>query len=122
MSGMRFDQLRRLGLAIVVVAFINGCSETVTEPDIICGKDRRASTEPLRHDPILFIHGYGGNGGNFCPMIERFRADGWSDNELYAYNYSFVAALATDAEEIRGQVDQILAATGAKKVDIIAHS
>jgi triacylglycerol lipase len=119
---MRLDSLRLFALAIGIVTVIGGCGKTVTEPDIICGKDRGASTEPLKHDPILFIHGYGGNGGNFCAMIERFRADGWTDNELYAYNYSFVASLATDAEEIRGQVDQILATTGAKKVDIIAHS
>ena len=55
-------------------------------------------------------------------MIGRFRADGWSDNELYAYDYSFVTSFATDAEDIREQVDAIIARTGAAKVDIIAHS
>jgi triacylglycerol lipase len=74
------------------------------------------------HDPILFVHGYGGAVENFCTMIDRFRADGWTDNELYAYNYSFVNSFTTDAEEIRSQIDAIRTRTGAAKVDIIGHS
>jgi triacylglycerol lipase len=119
---MTIALFRRIPIALALLALASGCRETITEPDTICGHDRNASSGPLNHDPILFVHGYGGNGGNFCTMIERFRADGWTDNELYAYNYSFIASHATDAEEIRSQVDAILAATGANKVDIIAHS
>jgi triacylglycerol lipase len=95
--------------------------KTITEPENLCGITRVDPT-PLKHDPILFVHGYGGNVSNFCTMIAAFRADGWSDNELYAYNYSFINSFATDAEEIRAQVDAIIARTGAAKVDIIAHS
>jgi triacylglycerol lipase len=119
---MTVDNLRNIALSISLLIFATGCGENVTAPDTICGADRAASTAPIQHDPILFVHGYGGNGGNFCTMIDRFRADGWTDRELYAYNYSFVASYATDAEEIRAQVEQILAETGASKVDIIAHS
>jgi triacylglycerol lipase len=119
---MTLDNLRNVALSLAIVTFVASCSQTVTEPDTICGADRSASTAPITHDPILFVHGYGGNGGNFCTMIDRFRADGWTDRELYAYNYSFIASYATDAEEIRAQVDQIMAKTGASKVDIIAHS
>lgn len=119
---MTVDNLRNVALSISLLVFVTGCRESVTAPDTICGADRAASTAPIQHDPILFIHGYGGNGGNFCTMIDRFRADGWTDRELYAYNYSFVASYATDAEEISAQVERILAETGASKVDIIAHS
>jgi len=119
---MTFDKLRDISLVLAVLLFTSSCANTVTAPDTICGANRTVSTAPVAHNPILFVHGYGGNGGNFCTMIDRFRADGWTDRELYAYNYSFVASYATDAEEIRGQVEQIIAATGASKVDIIAHS
>lgn len=105
-----------------LLAISTGCDKSVTEPEAsLCGVTRGAPTT-LRHDPILFVHGYGGAADNFCTMIGRFRADGWTDNELYAYDYSFVTSFATDAEDIRDQVNAILARTGAAKVDIITHS
>lgn len=76
----------------------------------------------LKHDPILFVHGYAGNGGNWQEMKSRFLADGWLDVELYAYNYSFIASNATSAAEIRDQIDDIIVKTGATKVDIVAFS
>jgi triacylglycerol lipase len=76
----------------------------------------------LKHDPILFVHGYGGNNGNWQDMKAKFLADGWQDVELYAYNYSFIDSNASSAAEIRDQVDKIIATTGATKVDIIAFS
>lgn len=101
----------------------SACVEkSVTAPELpLCGVTRGAPTA-LHHDPILFVHGYGGAADNFCTMIGRFRADGWTDNELYAYDYSFITSFATDAEDIRDQVNKILARTGAAKVDIVAHS
>jgi len=107
---------------LAVLVSTTSCAGKITAPDTICGVARSISTAPVTHNPILFVHGYGGNGGNFCAMIARFRTDGWTDRELYAYNYSFLASYATDAQEISAQVDQILSATGASKVDIIAHS
>lgn len=76
----------------------------------------------LKHDPILFVHGYGGNSSNWDTMKSRFAADGWQSFELYAYNYSFISSNATTAAEIRDQVNNIISKTGATKVDIIAHS
>ena len=55
-------------------------------------------------------------------MKARFLADGWRPNELYACNYSFTASNVVSATEIGQQVDAILAATGASRVDIIAFS
>lgn len=76
----------------------------------------------LKHDPILFVHGYAGNGGNWQDMKARFTADGWQEFELYAYNYSFTASNTQSAAEIRDQVNDIIQKTGATKVDIIAFS
>ncbi|MDP9177110.1 MAG: triacylglycerol lipase [Gemmatimonadota bacterium] len=99
-----------------------GCTDTIAPLDDLCGVTRRPSSTPLTHDPVLFVHGYGENPDFFCLMIDRFRADGWAERELYAYNYSFVRSHAGNADEIRQQVDKILSETQATKVDIIAHS
>jgi triacylglycerol lipase len=76
----------------------------------------------LTHDPILFVHGYLGSNSNFDVMRQHFVADGWKDYELYAYNAGILDSNAKAAAEIRDKVNQIIAATGATKVDIIAHS
>ncbi len=108
--------LKRAGRILFFIAtatLIGGCS------------DSSGSTGPLpllKHDPILFVHGYGGNNGNWEEMENRFRADGWQEVELYAYNYSFINSNAASAAEISSQVDNIIAKTGATKVDIIAFS
>ena len=90
-----------------------------------CTGETTTGTGPLptlRHDPILFVHGYLGNNGNWQEMKNKFLADGWQDVELYAYNYSFIESNASSAAEIRDQVDRIITTTGATKVDIVAFS
>ncbi|MEO7369106.1 MAG: alpha/beta fold hydrolase [Gemmatimonadaceae bacterium] len=90
-----------------------------------CVGETTTGTGPLpvlKHDPILFVHGYLGNNGNWQEMKKKFLADGWQDVELYAYNYSFIESNASSAAEIRDQVDRIITLTGATKVDIVAFS
>jgi triacylglycerol lipase len=55
-------------------------------------------------------------------MIGRFKADGYTDAELFSWSYNTSQSNKTTASEIAAKVDQILAATGASKVDIITHS
>ncbi len=105
---------RNLGLALAILFSANACVDA-TDPVV-------GELPDLKHDPILFVHGYAGNGSNFETMKARFKADGWQDFELYAYNYSFISSNATSAAEIRDQVNDIIRITGATKVDIIAFS
>jgi triacylglycerol lipase len=79
-------------------------------------------TEAATHDPILFVHGYTGNASAWDTMKSRFLADGYTSNQLYAYTFSSTVSNATVAADIANRVAQIRAATGAAKVDIIAHS
>ena len=104
----------RKALAAGALAVLAGCTESAGPGDGVL--------PDLKHDPILFIHGYGGNTSNWDTMRQRFLADGWQDIELYAYNYSFITSNATNAAEIRDQINDIISKTGATKVDIIAHS
>lgn len=122
---MKHHKSRKLFLTAMAVMtqLLPGCAKNnPVEPEELCGVSRTSLAGSMKHDPILFVHGYGGANENFCTMIDRFRADGYGENELYAYDYSFVASFATDAQEIKSQIDQIMSRTGASKVDIIAHS
>ncbi|MBA3343377.1 MAG: lipase [Gemmatimonadaceae bacterium] len=104
---------RNLFPLMAFIAFGAACSDSGTGP---------IDLPELKHDPILFVHGYGRSKGNFSEMIASFKADGWQDNELYAYDYSFTTSNAVNAQEIRDQINGIVAATGATKVDIVAFS
>ena len=104
---------RNLSVLLVLTLALTAC---VDATDPIVGE-----LPDLKHDPILFVPGYG-NTGNIENMKARFKADGWQDVELYSYNYSVLASNATSAAEIRDQVNNILKVTGATKVDIIAFS
>jgi triacylglycerol esterase/lipase EstA (alpha/beta hydrolase family) len=110
--------LKHLRTTTIAIAagtfFLAGCKDTASIPS--------GPLPVLKHDPVLFVHGYLGNNGNWQQMEDRFRADGWQDVELYAYNYSFIDSNASSAAEIRDQVDNIIQTTGATKVDIIAFS
>jgi len=73
-------------------------------------------------DPILFVHGYTSDASAWNTMISRFQADGWESNRLFAYTFSSTKSNASIAQDVKTRVDQIRAATGAAKVDIVTHS
>lgn len=73
-------------------------------------------------DPILFVHGYTSNAATWNTVISRFQADGWESNRLFAYTFSSTQSNATVAQAVAQRVNEIKAATGATKVDIITHS
>lgn len=78
-------------------------------------------TEP-RRDPILFVHGWRGESAQWRVMLDRFRADGWTERELFAWTYDPRESNVATAARIAARVDQILVATGAERVDVITHS
>lgn len=73
-------------------------------------------------DPILFVHGWQGSASTWTTMVSRFKADGWTDAQLMAFSYNSSQSNATTAQEISTRVDQLMAATGATRVDIVTHS
>ena len=80
-------------------------------------------------DPVLLLHGLGGNGpGNFAFLGPALAAAGYC---VFTPTYGEVAppipvgglvSIDQSAHEIAGDIDQILASTGAPKVDIVGHS
>jgi triacylglycerol lipase len=77
----------------------------------------------LALDPILFVHGWNGSASNWSTMISRFEKDGYPKSYLSAYTYNSSTSNKTLAEtEVKSHVESLLKATGATKVDIVAHS
>src|SRR3954451_6252317 len=74
-------------------------------------------------DPILFVHGWSGSASNWSTMIGRFEKDGYPKSSLRAYSYNTSQSNKTDAEQyVKPEVEALIKATGASKVDIVAHS
>ena len=103
---------RRAVAALLGMILVAGCREST-------GLD---ALPVLNHDPILFVHGSGGDKDSFAQMRARFVADGWRDDvELFSFTYSSVVTNAANAQAVRNHVKYIMEKTGAGKVDIISH-
>lgn len=84
---------------------------------------RRETIEPGEsdgHPPLIFVHGLGGNRGNFLLMAWWLRAHGRKRSYKIAFEPGqsideMAAALAQFVEEVR-------TATGEERVEIVAHS
>ena len=104
--------LRRI--TTVVMAMVVG----VLTATMIAAVPASAATR----DPVLFVHGFGGDAANWNEMIADFRAQGYSASELDAWQYDSSLSNATIAQQLSAEVTRLLASTGAAKVDIVAHS
>jgi triacylglycerol lipase len=82
-----------------------------------------APASSVAQDPILFVHGYVESASLWNTMISRFEKDGYASSYLSAYTYNTSQSNKVDAEkEVKSHVESLLKATGATKVDIVAHS
>ncbi|KAG0291278.1 hypothetical protein BGZ96_005315 [Linnemannia gamsii] len=94
-------------------------------------KCKPSSSKP---NPIILLHGLGGNPGEFSYMGPRFALKGYC---AFSLNYgrlpgtdhipgiSFLGGLndlMVSAKELSDFVDKVLAVTGASKVDLVGHS
>ena len=78
--------------------------------------------EPPLHYPIIFIHGYFGDSTTWSSTVARFRADGWTDRELVNWQYDYTQSNVVIAGLLANKVDSVLAASGAKHVNLVTHS
>ncbi|MEM3086953.1 MAG: triacylglycerol lipase, partial [Halobacteria archaeon] len=82
-----------------------------------------SATALAERDPVVFVHGYLGGGWNFFAMKERLEADGWNSSRLHAISYSNpVGSNVQNANELKAFVEDVLARTGAARVDMVVHS
>lgn len=104
--------LTRLAAVFVTAAAMSGATLVVAT----------GAASAAVHDPIVFVHGYLGSAGNWDTMISRFKTDGYTAAELYAWNYDWSQSNTVIAGQLISYVEQVRSRTGAAKVDIVAHS
>ncbi|MPY98896.1 MAG: alpha/beta fold hydrolase [Actinophytocola sp.] len=73
-------------------------------------------------NPVVFVHGWSSSSSVWNEMVADFKAAGYADSELYAWDYDSYQSNKTTAQELAAYVDQVRAATGAAQVDIVTHS
>ncbi|MDN3295186.1 triacylglycerol lipase [Streptomyces ficellus] len=72
--------------------------------------------------PIVFVHGWNSSGSAWDTMAARFAADGWPASHLDTWTYNTGQSNATTASQLAQEINRVLAATGATKVDVVTHS
>ena len=109
---MRSVLRTRLVIAVAVAALVG----------IVPAAPAHAARYNASSNPVLLVHGWASSAGSWNTMVDRFRADGWPASRVRAFSYNTAQSNATTAAQVRSEVDSLLAATGASKVDIISHS
>lgn len=114
---------RHASRSLVLATLALAACEPATAPERLDAAFARTSAATAStRNPILFVHGWSGNGGQWNTMVARFKADGWTDAQLMAFSYNTSQSNATTAQEISTRVNQLLTTNGATKVDIVTHS
>lgn len=80
------------------------------------------SAAAAERNPVIFVHGLTGADWHWDEMIGDFRRDGYRADELYAWNYDYTRSNKVTAQHLAAYVDDVLARTGAGKVDLVGHS
>ncbi|MGC4114578.1 MAG: alpha/beta fold hydrolase [Myxococcales bacterium] len=70
--------------------------------------------------PVVFVHGYTQNRANFLRMARSLGTS--SAGPMYGFNYNWLLTIEPCADSLNRFVDQVLAETGATKVDLVCHS
>ncbi|MCX2734371.1 lipase [Saccharopolyspora sp. NFXS83] len=72
--------------------------------------------------PVVFVHGYTGSTSNWVTAMGAFRVAGYSDDELYSYEYNWALSNERSAAGLADFVEEVRADTGSDQVDIVNHS
>jgi len=80
---------------------------------------RRMGGDP-RGRPVVFVHGYFQNRGDFVYLAARLRRAGLGP--LYGFNYSWLESIPACAARLGVFIEHVSAETGQSKVAIVAHS
>jgi pimeloyl-ACP methyl ester carboxylesterase len=118
-----------LGSALVI-GVLPGCLMEVEGEE-----DEASQLDDLQanggREPVIFVHGCPPPiitteiaSHFFDPMMAYFKAHGYTDAELFRYVSAGPQcdSAITQAAQLAALVDQVRATTGARKVDIVAHS
>lgn len=89
----------------------------------VVGIQPSVSNAQSTNDPVIYIHGAGGNSTNFFAIKNYLVKQGWSKDELYAIEMIDKTGNSyNNAKQLATYVDKVLKETGKTKVDLIGHS
>lgn len=95
---------------------------TVTAPLLLSLSLSAAPAHAATHNPIVFVHGISSDASSWDDWIADFKADGYSASQLDAWTYSWSQSNVTTAQQLATEIQRVLKATGASKVDLVTHS
>lgn len=88
---------------------------------LFASKNNRVSRgKPDGHPPLIFVHGLGGNRGNFLLMALYLRVYGRKRN--YRIFFDPKQTVERRAARLARFIDRVVEVTGEPKVDIVSHS
>ncbi len=88
---------------------------------LFSGRDEEIEAgEPDGHPPLVFVHGHGGNRGNFLLMSWLFRLAG--RKRSYRIHFEGGQSVEEQAGVLASFVRQVRKVTGEKQVEMVAHS
>lgn len=74
------------------------------------------------HNPVVFVHGLSSSASSWDDWAGYFRTDGYASGELDAWSYDWAQSNVTTARQLATEIRNVLARTGASKVDLVVHS
>lgn len=74
------------------------------------------------HNPVIFIHGYGGSSSDVSAIKPNLVANGYAESEIYSLAFTNDLSNQTIAAKLSTLVDTVRTNTGADKVDLIGYS
>jgi pimeloyl-ACP methyl ester carboxylesterase len=77
--------------------------------------------DPARN-PVVFVHGFLGSGDNWALQAQRLEANGYCPSRIFAFDWNSLNRQSPSDSLLEVFIRRILAATGAVKVDLVAHS
>jgi hypothetical protein len=70
--------------------------------------------------PVIVLHGYAMNRANYLPLAYRMARAGLGP--IFGFEYWTLGRIAAGARQLGWFIDDVLAATGAREVDLVGHS
>ncbi|MFF0739124.1 esterase/lipase family protein [Streptomyces sp. NPDC004111] len=101
-------------LALVVSLFLPAATVHAQAPG-------RSADAP--RTPVVFVHGYNADPGVWGALRADFKADGYTEGELFSFGYDTHRSVnEVLSGELAAYVESVKRQTGASRVDLVAHS